>query len=72
MVFTVEQRLKIKEVKSLLNRVSDRAVIDALVSRIYDLEDKLERKKAAEWGNEEYVRDLEEQNRAYENKLGYY
>ena len=72
MVFTVEQRLKIEEVKSLLNRVSDRAVIDALVSRIYDLEDKLERKKAAEWGNEEYVRDLEEQNRAYENKLGYY
>lgn len=72
MVFTVEQRLRIEEIKSLLNRVSDRAVIDALVSRIYELEDKLERNKAAEWGNEEYVRDLEEQNRVYENRLGYY
>ncbi len=72
MVFTVEQRLRIEEVKSLLNRVSDRAVIDALVQRIYDLEDKLERKKAAEWGNGDYVRELEEQNRAYESQLGYY
>ena len=72
MVFTVEQRMRIEEVKSLLNRASDRIVIDNLVSRIYDLEDKLERKKAAEWGDSEYVRDLEEQNRAYENRLGYY
>ena len=72
MIFTVEQRLRIEEVKGILNRVSDREVIDSLVNRIYDLENKLERKKVADWGNGDYVRELQELNRAYENSLGYY
>lgn len=72
MVFTTEQRLRIEQIKQLLNRASDREVIDLLVKRIYELEDKLERKKEREWGNGDYVRELEEQNRAYENRLGYY
>lgn len=72
MVFTSEQRLRIEEVKRRLNRVDDREVIDRLVKMIYDLNEKLEVKKARDYGNQEYVRDLEELNRAYENQLGYY
>ena len=72
MVFTSEQRLRIEEVKRRLNRVDDREVIDRLVKMIYDLNEKLEVKKARDYGNQEYVRDLEELNRAYENRLGYY
>ncbi len=72
MVFSHEQRMRIEEVKRNLNRVSDREVIDRLVEMIYAMNEKLEEKKARDYGNGEYVRELQELNRAYEKRLGYY
>lgn len=72
MVFSHEQRMRIEEVKRNLNRISDREVIDRLVEMIYDMDAKLKVKKENEWGNHEQVRELQELNRAYQKRLGYY